>query len=47
MSRIEHSNVFNSIEEEQSFLLNESTAATLDADLSETIDIINKSSLLE
>lgn len=47
MSRIEHSNVFNSVEEEQSFLLNESTATTLDADLSETINIINKSSLLE
>jgi hypothetical protein len=47
MSRIEHSNVFNSIEEEQSFLLNENTAATLDAELSETIDIINKSNLLE
>ena len=47
MSRIEHSNVFASVEEEQSFLLNESTAATLDADLSETIDIINRSSLLQ
>jgi hypothetical protein len=47
MSRIEHSNVFNSVEEEQSFLLNENTAARLDADLSETINIINKSSLLE
>ena len=47
MSRIEHSNVFKSVEEEQAFLLNESTAATLDADLNETIDLINKSDLLE
>ena len=47
MSRIEHSNVFKSVEEEQAFLLNESAAATLDADLNETIDLINKSDLLE
>lgn len=47
MSRIEHSNKFVSVEEEQSFLLNENTASRLDADLSETITIINKSNLLE
>ena len=47
MSRIEHSNVFTSVAEEQAFLMNESTAATLDADLNQIIDTINKSLLLE
>lgn len=47
MSRIEHSNVFKSIEEEQSFLLNIETAATLENNLNDIIYAINDSALLE
>lgn len=46
MSRIEHSNKFKSVEEEQAFLLDGNTAAKLDADLCATISAINKSSLI-
>jgi hypothetical protein len=45
MSRIEHSVVLNSVEEEQAFLLNNSTAQKLNDDLDFVITKINDSSI--
>ena len=41
MSRIEHTNVFTSIEEEQEFLLSPHTVATLNDDIDSTITKLN------
>lgn len=41
MSRIEHSNKFISVEDEQAFLLNKNTSATLNKEIDSIITAIN------